>query len=68
MKVCNACLEVCMCANCVKNMKYAVNTPKPCHGASCDICEDHDMAVWGCNQHLTIEEVNARIEASRGNK
>ena len=29
----------CMCADCVYNPHYAVNTPKPCIMADCDLCE-----------------------------
>lgn len=31
------CKKYCMCATCVYNPHYAVNTPKPCIGADCDI-------------------------------
>lgn len=55
----------CLCATCVLNPNYAVNTPKPCIGADCDICENGDMSCVACNQHLTIEEVNRRIAKNR---
>ena len=55
----------CACADCVRNPHYAINTPKPCIGADCDICEGGDMACWGCNQHLTLDEVNKMIAENR---
>ena len=36
--ICEKCKEYCLCATCVYNPYYAVNTPKPCIGADCDIC------------------------------
>jgi len=62
----NKCLGNCLCADCVYNPFYAVNTPRPCFGADCDICE-FDCGTVFCNHYLTIEEVNKRIE-SEGNK
>lgn len=55
----------CLCGNCVRNPHYCVNTPDPCIGADCDICEGNDCLVWFCNHHLTIEEVNAIIEEKK---
>lgn len=60
----------CLCADCVYNPHYAVNTPKPCIMADCDLCEtaEHcdEIFCYFCSGHLTIDEVNARIEAERG--
>ena len=55
MGICEGCKEVCMCADCVFNPNYAVNTPKPCIMADCKICEDFDMICNFCNQHLSVE-------------
>lgn len=59
--MCKDCLKKCVCANCVYNKNYAINTPKPCLFADCDICKNCDMASMFCNQHLTIAEVNAKL-------
>lgn len=59
--ICKECKKYCLCATCVYNPYYAVNTPRPCICADCDIC-DCDAETTFCNHHLTIEEVNARIE------
>lgn len=64
--ICNKCKRHCMCADCVKNPFYAVNTPNPCIGADCDIC-NHDMEVMACNHHLTLEELNKRVEEMKIN-
>lgn len=64
--ICNECIKHCLCANCVLNPFYCKNTPRPCAGADCDICESFDMNVdLFCNKRLTIEEVNAKIESER---
>ncbi len=47
----------CKCANCVRNENICLNTPTPCIGCFCDICEGSDMAVYYCNNHLTLKEV-----------
>lgn len=60
------CKEVCLCATCVLNDNYCTNTPRPCVGCLCEVCESCDMKVdFFCNHHLTIEEVNARIEEDK---
>lgn len=51
----------CLCATCVRNAKYAINTPHPCFYAMCDVCEDGDMNTCFCNHHLTIEDVNLML-------
>ena len=53
----------CVCADCVRNPHYAINTPHPCECADCDICENGDMEACACNQYLSIEEVNEMVEA-----
>lgn len=57
------CKEICMCANCVLNPFYAINTPKPCSCADCDICaeEGETFECWGCSGHLTLEDLNKKI-------
>ena len=58
------CKKYCMCATCVYNPYYAVNTPKPCIGADCDIC-DGDGATCFCNKYLSLEELNKRVEKEK---
>lgn len=62
----NECKKYCKCATCVYNPYYVVNTPHPCIGADCDICENDCETVF-CNHHLTIEEVNKRVEKEKRN-
>lgn len=64
--ICENCNKCCLCATCVRNKEYAVNTPNPCFGADCDICHGHDMKVIFCNQHLTIKDLNAIIDSREG--
>lgn len=64
--ICENCNKCCLCATCVRNKEYAVNTPNPCFGADCDICQGHDMKVIFCNQHLTIKDLNAIIDSREG--
>lgn len=60
------CRDVCLCATCVLNANYCINTPSPCAGCMCDVCEHFDMSVdLFCNKHLTIEEINAKIESDK---
>ena len=49
--------EGCKCANCVRNIEVCSNTPTPCVGCMCDLCKREEFAVYYCNKHLTIEEV-----------
>lgn len=55
----------CLCADCVYNPNYAVNTPRPCAMADCDLCEsaEHcdDVFCFSCTGHLTIETVNEML-------
>lgn len=60
--MCKNCHKCCLCATCVRNKEYAVNTPNPCFFADCDICKYHDMATTFCNQYLTIDDLNDRIK------
>ena len=64
--ICENCNKYCLCATCVRNKEYAINTPNPCFGADCDICHGHDMKVIFCNQHLTIKDLDAIIESRKG--
>lgn len=64
--ICENCNKCCLCADCVRNKNYAVNTPNPCFCADCDICEYHDMATTFCNKYLTIKELDAIIESRKG--
>lgn len=55
----------CLCATCVLNPNYALNTPKPCIMADCDLCEDGDCSdycTYFCSGHLTIEDINAQLQ------
>lgn len=52
----------CECADCVFNPNYCTNTPKPCHGADCDICHNEDMSCYFCSGHMTISQVNEQIK------
>lgn len=52
----------CKCATCAHNANIYENTPTPCLGADCDICENEDMEVCFCSQHLTIEEVDKMVD------
>lgn len=58
MRICEGCKKICMCADCVFNPNYAVNTPKPCIMADCEICEKFDMACTFCNQHLSVKTLD----------
>ena len=40
--------EDCLCNNCVNHSKKCCD---------CDICEDGDMTVWGCNQYVESKTV-----------
>ena len=59
------CKEKCLCGDCVRNPHYCINTPDPCIGADCDICDFADCVTCFCNHHLTIEEVNKRVAEMR---
>ena len=50
--ICDKCVKKCMCATCVRNPYYVVNTPHPCIGADCDICDGGEEHVYMCNQYL----------------
>ena len=63
--ICENCNKCCLCATYVRNKEYTVNTPNPCFGADCDICQGHDMKVIFCNQHLTIKDLDAIIESRK---
>ena len=52
----------CKCATCVHNANIYENTPTPCLGTDCGICENEDMEICFCSQHLTIEEVDKMID------
>lgn len=39
----------CLCKNCAHHNRGC---------ADCDICEDGDMTVWGCNQYAKESEEN----------
>lgn len=54
--------KYCKCATCVHNANIYENTPTPCLGVGCDICENEDMEIYFCNQHLTIEEVDRMVD------
>jgi hypothetical protein len=41
--------EKCMCKNCAHHNRGC---------ADCDICEDGDMTVWGCNQYEKEDNAN----------
>lgn len=56
--ICEGCVELCICADCVFNPYYAVNTPKPCIMADCEICGNFEMACSFCNQHLSVETLD----------
>ena len=57
----------CLCADCVRNIYYAKNTPHPCSWADCDICTK-DTETFVCNQYLNLEELNKRVaEMQRAN-
>lgn len=58
----NECRKYCVCATCVYNPHYCVNTPQPCFSADCDIC-DCDMEVAFCSGYLSIEEVNEKLKS-----
>lgn len=56
--------DSCLCSTCVFNPNYAINTPKPCIMADCDLCEDEDCLDYfthSCSGHLTIEDINAQL-------
>ena len=55
------CEKICMCATCVYNPHYAVNTPKPCIGADCDICRGEAECSF-CSGYLNLEELNKRVK------
>jgi len=66
--ICDKCVKKCMCATCVRNPYYVVNTPHPCIGADCDICDGGEEHVYMCNQYLSLEELNERVaEMQRAN-
>lgn len=62
MKLCDNCFLYCMCADCVRNANYAINTPKPCVHADCDICDNYDMACLFCNSYLSIKDIDNALE------
>ena len=55
----------CKCANCVRNENICLNTPTPCVGCMCDLCKNGEMAVYYCNKHLTLKEVELMGEMLR---
>lgn len=59
----------CLCADCVYNENYCVNTPQPCIMADCDLCETvghcDEIFCHFCSGHLTIDKVNAIIEEKK---
>ena len=64
---CKNCEKYCLCATCVRNAHYAVNTPHPCEWADCDICIG-DGYTFFCNQYLSLEELNKRVAEMSGEK
>ena len=59
--ICEKCKEYCLCATCVYNPYYAVNTPKPCIGADCDICIGDGETIF-CNRHMNLEGLNKKVK------
>lgn len=59
--ICNGCNKTCPCATCVYNPYYAVNTPNPCIGADCDICDGNEIICF-CSGHLSLDELNKKVE------
>lgn len=63
-------MSKCVCADCVFNARYCVNTPKPCLMCDCDLCEENcgdckEFACFYCNQHTTLEDVNRKLNEKR---
>ena len=59
--ICKGCEKICLCATCVYNPHYAVNTPKPCFNADCDICKG-DEETFFCSGYLNLEELNKKVK------
>lgn len=59
--ICKECEKTCLCATCVYNPHYAVNTPKPCFGADCDICKG-EVGCYLCNKYLSLEDLNKKVK------
>ena len=62
--ICERCEKICLCAMCVYNPYYAINTPKPCIGADCDICNGEAECCF-CSGYMNLEELNKKVEAMK---
>lgn len=59
--ICKECENTCLCATCVYNPQYAVNTPKPCLCTDCDICH-REAKCYFCDGYMSLEDLDKKVK------